>query len=254
VADRVRNYLLVRDELGLDPGPAIEHLAREFGAEQVQPLVDAVGRELRSPFHFFDAVYCINLDAETGRWESVMAQARALGIDQRIRRFPAIETPHNHHIGCALSHRAVVAEARWLGLGNVLVFEDDVLFSRDTEAVLAGSLAELAGREWRLLYLGGHRSGRGFPMAPGSRFLQTAQGLTCLHAVAYHHAVYDRILGEVPATPTAMALWLQTHRGIDQYYAHCLGGLSLVTCPSVATQPALLPLEPDPFEVLPAMA
>ena len=248
--DRVRNYLLVRDELGLDPGPAIDHFEQEFGAERVRPLVDRVEQELRGPFHFFDAIYCINLDRETGRWESVMRQGKALGIDHRIRRFAAIETPDSHHIGCGLSHRAVVAEAKWLGLRNVLVLEDDVLFSRQITDVLAKSLAELAEREWRLLYLGGQRWGRTLPEAPGCRFLQTAHGLTCLHAVAYHHAVYDQILTEVPATPTAMACWLRTHRGIDQHYAHRFDGVSLVTCPSVATQPDLLPHESS-FEPLP---
>ena len=63
--------------------------------------------------------------------------------------------------------------------------------------------------------------------------------------------MYDSILAEVPATPTAMARWLGTHRGIDQYYAQRFDGVSLVTCPSVATQPALLPQESPSFELLP---
>jgi hypothetical protein len=251
VEDRVRNYLLVHDELGLDPGAAIEHFEQEFGAERVRPAVKRAEQELRGPFHFFDAIYCINLDQETGRWESVMRQATALGIDHRIRRFAAIETPHDHRIGCALSHRGVVAEAKWLGLRNVLVLKDDVIFSRQIADVLAQSLAELAEREWRLLYLGGHRWDQAFPKAPGCRFLQTAHGPTSLQAVAYHHTVYDPILAELPATPTAMARWLQTHGGIDQYYAQRFDGASVVTCPSVASQPPLLSQETPPFEPLP---
>jgi GR25 family glycosyltransferase involved in LPS biosynthesis len=214
--------------------------------------VDRVEEELRGPFEFFDAIYCINLDRETQRWESVMRQGRVLGIDHRIRRFPAIETPVSHHIGCALSHRAVVAEAKWLGLRNVLTLEDDVLFSRETPEVLTQALAELAGREWQLLYLGGHRWGETFPPAPGGRYLQTASGLTCLHAVAFHESVYDSILAEVPSTPAAMARWLRTHRGLDQYLSRRFAGISLVTCPSVATQPFLIPQESPPVEPLPS--
>ena len=250
VEDRVRNYLLTHDELGLDPGPAIAHFEQEFGAERVRPLVDRVEQELRGPFHFFDAIYCINLDHETGRWESVMRQCKALGIDHRIRRFAAIDTPTSRGIGRALSHRAVVAEAKWQGLDNVLVLEDDVVFSRRTADVLAQSLAELREREWRLLSLGGSCGDRAFPGASGDRFLQTAQGSMSLHAVAYHHTVYDQILTEVPATPTGMARWLQTHPGIGHYYAERFDGMSLVTCPSVATQPSLLPHEVAPFEPL----
>ena len=250
VDDRVRNYLLAHDELGWDPGPAIDHLGQEFGAERVGRAVERVAQELRGPFHFFDAIYCINLDRETGRWESVMRQSKALGIDHRVRRFAAIETPHSHHIGCALSHRAIVAEAQWLGLRNVLVLEDDVLFSRQTVDVLAQSLAELAGQSWSLLHLGGHRGGGALPFAPGGQFLQAARGLTGLHAVAYHCSAYARILAEVPATPTAMARWLRAHQGIDHYYALHLGGTSLVTWPSVASRPSLLPEENPAFELL----
>ena len=131
------------------------------------------------------------------------------------------------------------------------MLKDDVIFSRQIADVLAQSLAELAEREWRLLSLGGHRWDQAFAKAPGCRFLQTAHGPTSLHAVAYHRSVYARILGEVPDTPTAMARWLQTHRGIDQYYAHRFDGTSVVTCPSVASQPPPLSQETPPFEPLP---
>ena len=248
VEDRVRNYLLVHDELSLDPGPAIAHLEQEFGAECVRPLVDRVEQELQGPFHFFDAIYCINLDQETGRWESVMRQCKALGIDHRIRRFAAIDTPTSHGIGRALSHRAVVAEAKWQGLDNVLVLEDDVVFSRRIADVLAQGLAELRERVWRLLSLGGSCGDRAFSGMSGDRILQTAQGSMSLHAVAYHHTVYDQILTEVPATPTGIARWLQTHPGIGHYYAEGFDGMSLVTCPAVATQPSLLPQGAAPFE------
>ena len=112
------------------------------------------------------------------RWESVMRQCKALGIDHRIRRFAAIDTPTIHDIGRALSHRAIVAEAKWQGLDNVLVLEDDVVFSRRTADVLARSLAELREREWRLLSLGASCGDRTFPRASGCRVLQTAQGST----------------------------------------------------------------------------
>ena len=250
VEDRVRNFLLTHNELGLDPGAAIAHFEKEFGAERVRPVVDRVEQELRGPFHFFDAIYCINLDHETGRWESVMHQCKALGIDHRIRRFAAIDTPTSRGIGRALSHRAVVAEAKWQGLDNVLVLEDDVVFARQTEDVLAQSLAELREREWRLLSFGGRCGDRTFPGPSGERFLQATRGAISLHAVAYHHTAYDGILTEVPATPTGMARWLQTHAGMGHYYAERFDGMSLVTCPSIAIQPSLLPQDAVPFEPL----
>jgi hypothetical protein len=250
IEDRMRNQLLVDDELGHDPGPAIAHFEQEYGADFVRPIVDRVEQELRGPFHFFDAIYSINLEHETDRWESVLRQCTALGIDHRIRRFAAIDTPTFPGVGRALSHRAVLAEASWQGLDNVLVLEDDVMFSRRIADSLAHSLAELRDREWRLLSLGGSGRDCAPTEASGERFLQTAQRSISLHAVAYHHTVYDRMLTELPATPTGMARWLQTHTGIGHYYAERFNGMSLMTCPSVATQPSLLPHEVASFEPL----
>lgn len=244
VEDRVRNALLVHDELGLDPGPAIAHFEQEFGAERVQQIAHRVEREMRGPFHFFDAIYCIARGREAGGWESVVRQAEVLGIDQSIRRFEAIDTPACPEVGRALSHRAIVAEAQALGLDNVLVLEDDVRLSSRVEHALAQSLAELAAREWRLLYLA---SGPDSVRAEGAGgpALEPARGLPELHAVAYHRAAYAPILDEVPVTPTAMARFLQSREGgLDAYCAGRFGELAVVTVPSVATRSARLPKEP----------
>jgi hypothetical protein len=206
-----------------------------------------VSQELEGPFHFFDAIYCITLDRNGERWRRASARFAALGILARVRRFPAIETPTNHHIGCALSHRAIIQEAQRQGLENVLVFEDDVLFTATACEDLARSLGELRDRPWWTLYLGGHRWGRTFDLAPGCQALEQPRGLTCCHAIAYHRAIYEHILDEVPATPSAMALWLRTQHGIDQYYARALDGLHLLTRPVVASQPSILGQETERF-------
>jgi hypothetical protein len=247
IEDRVRNYLLIHDELGQDPAPAIEHFEREFGAERVRPLVASAQEELRGPFHVFDAIYCISPERESVGWDRAMRQCRALGIEHRVRRFPAIETPRHPDIGCALSHRAVVAEARWLGLGNVLVIEEGVLFSHRTPERLARTLAELAGRPWRLLSLGA--PGRDEP-ANGAA-VRPARDRVGLYALAYHRSAYDRVLSEIPDTPTAAARWLSAGEGLDRRLARTFGPMSLVACPSAATLPELLADERPAFDPLP---
>jgi len=207
-----------------------------LGPEGLQPIVAAARREAESPFDFFDAIYCINLDGETERWRQAQEQFRRLGIDKRVRRFAAVETPANHQIGCALSHRAVVEQARLQALSNVLVFEDDVRFTPTAIRDVERSLAELRPRPWEALYLGGERWGRTFEKVAGCRYLETAERLTTTHAIAYNQTVYERVLAGVPATPAAVALWLRAHHGIDQFYAVQLAGLKLITCPAVATQ------------------
>jgi len=238
--DRIRNYLIGFTELGLDVSPVIEHFEAHLGKEPARAIVESVQREMANPFFWFDAIYCINLDRAKDRWEKVSRRFEALGIAHRVRRFAAVETPSNHHIGCALSHRAILAEAKAQGLHNVLVFEDDVLFSPNAAEELRCGVDELKRRSWSTLYLGGHRWGQSFEKAPGCGHLEEPHGLTCTHAIAYHESIFDRILSDVPATPSAVALWLRQHRGIDQYYARSLDGLHLVTIPVIATQASIL--------------
>jgi glycosyltransferase involved in cell wall biosynthesis len=246
--DKIRNLAILFNELGLDFQPVIDNAVSELGPEKAQPIIQAAVDELENPFSFFDAIYCINLDRHRDRWEAAQNRFRALGIPRRIRRFPAFETPYSHHIGCALSHRAILAEAKQLGLRNVLVFEDDVRFSLDPLVELRNSLEELKQREWYTLYLGGHRWAQTFAKAPGCQYLEVPHGLTCTHAIAYNHTIYDRILSDVPATASGVALWCRKHFAIDAYYSNSLDGLHLLTCPVIATQKSLLRQETRAFD------
>jgi hypothetical protein len=241
--DRVRNYLIIAEELGIDPAPAIAHFHSHLGRQTAERIVSAVYAELNNPFQFFDAIYCINLAEDTRRWQEVSARFARLGIGHRVRRFNAIRTQPNHHIGCGLSHRAVVEEARRQGLSNVLVFEDDVVFTADVISGLETAIRDLRGRDWKMLYFGACRWNREYPPLEGAVRLAVAGAVTCLHAVAYHHTAFDRILAEVPADLPGMEAWLHTHRGIDQYFAfHHSEGKYLLS-PVIATQPSILASE-----------
>lgn len=241
--DRIRNYLIVARELGRDPSEVVEHFRIHLGADAADPILASASRALGNPFDFFDAIYCINLDSATDRWESVSARFERAGIAPRVRRFPAIPTPANHQVGCALSHRAVVEEASRQGLRNVLVFEDDVILTRDALPVLDRALRELQGREWTLLYLGACRWEHRFPLVDGCASLEQAGPVTTAHAIAYSQSIYSRILQDAPADNTGMEKWLETHLGIDQYYAFHITEKKFLVSPVIATQPNIIPLE-----------
>ncbi len=68
-----------------------------------------------NPFSFFDAIYCLNLDRQPDRWNSAFRRFSALDIATQVERFPAISTPQNHHLGCTMSWRLMVATARAAG-------------------------------------------------------------------------------------------------------------------------------------------
>ncbi len=242
--DRVRNYLIGFHELGLDASPAIDHFREHVGAELVDPMVRHTREEIENPFFEFDAIYCLNLDSATGRWEAIQRRFQHLGIARRVRRFSAIETPESHHVGCALSHRAIVETAERMGWRNVLVIEDDAIFLGGALDHLRRIIAELKTQDWDVFHMGGHKWGAEFPKAPGCSHLRSpCWELTCTQVVAYNRSVFPKILADLPPDLDGIREWIKSHHAIDIY----LRGVKkrYLSDPSVASQPTLLAQE-DP--------
>lgn len=196
-----------------------------------------------SPFAFFDAIFCLNLDSQTDRWREATRRYRTLGIAGRVERFPAAPTPDNHHRGCTLSWRRMVAESARRDCESFLGFEDDAIFLDDTLAVVGAAVADLAGQEWDLFYLGAAVWSQVFPFVEGSAALQECKRVTCTHAVAVHRRAYARILADIPVGEAEFDVWLAEWLAIDQYLSRRIADgtfRALITAPRVATQPLLL--------------
>ena len=126
----------------------------------------------------------------------------------------------------------------------MLVFEDDVVFTKDANAHLETALHELSSHDWDLLYLGACRWEHPFPRVEGCTRLEHAGPVTTCHAIAYNDSAYRRILDDLPADAGEMQAWLRTHHGIDQYYASSIWERKFIVSPVIATQENLLPYEP----------
>jgi len=217
--DRIFNYKVGLDELGLDSGPLRDHFKEHLGEGSAVHILAQVEQEILSPFFYFDAIYCITRDTTGPAWEKVQRRFKALGIEASVRIFRAVATPDNHHVGSALSHRAVIKEALQQGLENVLVFEDSALFLDTALEILTQSVAELKQRNWNLFYLGGDRRGQTCPLVDGCRHLSIPKGLIGPPGVAYARPVFEKILADLPDSREEMINWLKSHDGIDQYLA-----------------------------------
>jgi hypothetical protein len=241
--DRVRNYRIGWGELNWDVTAMEAHFREHLeDAEGAEVILGQTARQVDNPFTHFDAIFCLNLDRAQDRWEAMQERFRALDIGWRVERFPAVETPDNHHRGVALSFRAMIAEAKHRGYENVVVFEDDAVFLDDTLPILRNALADLAGRPWDLFYLGGCVHGRTYPFAENSTVLQRPSILTCTHAVAFNHTAFDQLLAEIPADNDGLDGWLDDYVALDQYLPRRIddGGFeAFVVHPRVASQPAL---------------
>jgi len=243
--DRIRNYLIGFQEVGLDTQQVIDYFSDFIGAEEPLQIASQVEQENHSPFVNFDQIVCLNLDHEKDKWECMEKRFEQLRIADKVQRFPAIHTPELHHIGCTLSHRKIVERAVRFGYESVLVFEDDAMMLSGAELFLSLGLKELQGRSWKVLYLGGAQHHFELSLAEGcSNLVEVPKfRLTCTHAVAYHKSVYEQILDEVPDNETDMAEWLIKNYAIDQYL--CKIDSRYLIFPKPFSQPGLVVTE-DP--------
>lgn len=247
--DRYRNYLLGWREIGWDTVDVEAHFRHEFerigAASNLDGFLERTTREAASPLSFFDGIFCLNVDSATARWADARRRHERLDIAWQVERFPAIATPENHHSGCAMSFRQMVAEARRRNYEHVLILEDDAVFLDDTLVVMRAVAEELTQTEtqWDLCYLGACVWSQTFPFLAGSDVLQACGPVTCTHAVAVHRRAYERILEDIPTAPDAFDQWLSDWGACDLYLSRGIaqGALrAVITSPRVASQPSLL--------------
>jgi glycosyl transferase family 25 len=83
-----------------------------------------------SKFGFVDHVVYINLDRRTDRWEQIVAELAPHFAPEKVTRFSAIQRDCGA-LGCTLSHIAVLEMAKENKWKNVLVLEDDAMWTTE---------------------------------------------------------------------------------------------------------------------------
>lgn len=244
--DRIRNYLIGFEEVGLDTRQIVDYFSDFIGSKETLETANLVERENHSPFSEFNQLVCLNLDHQTVKWERMEKRFEQLGIADKVQRFPALHTPELHHIGCTLSHRRIIERAARFGYESVLVFEDDAMMLSGAELFLSLGLKELQQKPWKILYLGGAQQHFELSLAEGcSNLIEVPKfRLTCTHAIAYHQSVYRQILDEVPDNEIDMPGWLKKNYAIDQYL--CRIDSRYLIFPKPFSQPGLVANE-DPI-------
>lgn len=84
----------------------------------------------------FDKYMYINLLHRKDRKENIENELKKMNIkENKIIRINAIRNKYNGHIGCCKSHIKALKIARKLKLNNVVIFEDDFIFTLDKETI-----------------------------------------------------------------------------------------------------------------------
>lgn len=143
---------------------------------------------------FFDKIFCINLDSRPDRWEKSKIEFDKHGI--KVDRISAIDgkklniSPNPEGVkACALSHLHVLKLAKYLGLDNYLILEDDIEF-HENFVNLFNEIKEQIPNNWDLLYLGAnHYWGQNLQKI--SDHIYKCEYSVAAHAVGIKHTVYD---------------------------------------------------------------
>ncbi len=169
---------------------------------------------------YFEDAYYINLDSRIDRKETF--ETKALNVGLVANRFSAIQlefkdcpnslikeldendlktkTDNTYYkrrklneVGCCLSHRAIVKEAKERGLSNVMIFEDDCVFLDSWNENIQKCINDLKNINWDVIYFGGEPNNDCDSLTEN---LATSNhgGVYCCHAYAVNHTFFDKII------------------------------------------------------------
>jgi len=103
----------------------------------------------------FDKIYCISLTEREDRRATAFAQFEAVGLSNRVEFVVVERHPTDCEQGCYESHMTCMKKGLEEGAERILIFEDDILFSRFSNNLL-GHATDFCLRHtgWHMLFFG----------------------------------------------------------------------------------------------------
>jgi GR25 family glycosyltransferase involved in LPS biosynthesis len=175
---------------------------------------------------YFDAVYCICMADRPGKRDFLLKQIKHFYPDLEPIVFDAVNTRHvkgkGHHVGCAMSHRNVMLDAKTKGFKRIVVFEEDAMLHKDFKNILSKAVAEIQDKQWDLFYLGAHCQRKirenPFPKEENCQYLLKPSGMTCTHGICYNETFYDWVINRIPNDIQEAKDWCMRAVAIDQWF------------------------------------
>lgn len=156
---------------------------------------------------YFDGVFLINLRRRPYRLKEATYELTKAGIKFNVfdavdgNTFNDLTIPSEYRgntkhlkpgaVGCLLSHISLIKYAKEKGLKNILIFEDDVVFSKNFNSFFNTIINEIP-KDWDMFYLGGHPiQGQ---ITKVSKNINKSSQILATHSYAINASAYDIIL------------------------------------------------------------
>ena len=103
----------------------------------------------------FDKIYCISLHERDDRREQAKDQFRAVGLADRVEFVVVRKHPVDCEQGIYESHILCMQKGLRANSGNIVIFEDDIIFDRFSLDTLDKCIDFLAtNTDWKIMFLG----------------------------------------------------------------------------------------------------
>jgi GR25 family glycosyltransferase involved in LPS biosynthesis len=104
---------------------------------------------------YFDQIYCISLDQREDRRAEAKIQFEKVGVLDRVEFVIVKKHPHRFEQGIFESHMTCIKKGIEANASNIVIFEDDVLFERFSDANFKHCIEFLAEKpDWNALFFG----------------------------------------------------------------------------------------------------
>jgi len=147
----------------------------------------------------FPHKFCINLDRRPERWEQMRSKFERCGAVD-VQRFAAVDgqeaivpakwSDSPGAYGCLRSHLEIIEEARRLGWGNVLIFEDDAALDPELSEKFSSYFQQVPA-DWEMLHFGANHMAA--PVEVSANVVRIASANSTF-AYALNAAVFDSFI------------------------------------------------------------
>ena len=104
---------------------------------------------------YFDKFYCISIEERADRRAHAKVQFEKIGLADKVEFVIVQKHPHNCEEGIYNSHMTCIKKGLQAGAGNIVIFEDDILFERLSPAGLKNCVDFLSGTDpWNAMFFG----------------------------------------------------------------------------------------------------
>jgi len=214
--DRVRNYLIGRDELSLEYDDVITHFNEHIGEANTKVMVDKVLTEIAHPFYNFDAIYCLIDDQELQSWIAMQRILDGFGILHRVIPISISNFSDDSRLAKVFASREIFSQAEESGYECIFIFDAQEMPGFEIDALLDQAVAALKQQTWSLFY-------------PGVRLETTAKDDSVLmdlkgvqagidSPVGCHRNMYTQLLDALPNDAEGVSVWLDEAGSLASYY------------------------------------